>query len=114
MIKITLLLVGKTTPDYLEKGINDYATRIKRHTNFEIKIIKGIKSTKSMSPKLIKKKEGEQILNSLKPNDYLIILDDKGKEYSSLKFSKTIENKSITGLVQREVENYIRREKLYV
>ena len=83
-MKITLLLVGKTTHDYLEKGIIDYATRIKRYTSFEIKTIKGIKNTKSMSSKIIKEKEGEQILKFLKPNDYLIILDEKGKDYLTL------------------------------
>ena len=98
MIKITLLLVGKTNPDFLDQGVKEFDKRIKRYTTFEIKTLKGLKSSKSMSSKIIKENEGEQILKQVLPNDYLILLDENGRQYTSVDFSKTIEHKSITGI----------------
>ncbi len=92
------MLVGKTAFDYLEKGISEYEKRIKRYVDFEIKILKDLKPGKNMPVKIIKQREGEQILKQLKNNDFLILLDEKGKRLTSRKFSEFIENKIASGV----------------
>ena len=65
-MKLSLFFTGKTSSDYLEKGIAEYEKRIKRYIEFEIKTIKDIKASKSMPVKTVKIKEGEQILKHIK------------------------------------------------
>lgn len=97
-MKLTLLFTGKTSSDYLEKGISDYEKRIKRYINFEIKIVKDFKASKSMPSKTVKKKEGEQILKHLNKSDILILLDENGKFFTSREFAQFVNNKINTGV----------------
>ncbi len=96
-MKLSLYFTGKTSFDYLEKGISEYEKRIKRYIDFKIKIIKDVKTGKNIPVKIVKQKEGEQILKQLKTDDYLILLDEKGKQYTSREFAKLIDNKINTG-----------------
>lgn len=91
-MKITLLLTGKTTEDYILKGMGNYIKRLKRYIGFNIEVIPALKSTKNLSQEQIKTKEGDLILNKLNSGDVLILLDEKGKEMPSTGFSKFIQN----------------------
>jgi 23S rRNA (pseudouridine1915-N3)-methyltransferase len=97
-MKIKLLLIGKTDSDILGKGINDYVNRLKHYIPFEMAIIPDLKNTKSLSEEQQKQKEGELILNFIKSGDFVVLLDEKGKEYSSIDFSGFIEKQMISGL----------------
>jgi len=97
-MKLTLLFTGKTSSNYLEKGISDYEKRIKRYIDFEIKVIKDFKASKSMPAKTVKIKEGELILKYLKKTDILILLDEKGKLFTSRDFAQYIDNKIISSV----------------
>jgi len=97
-MKLSLFFVGKTSSDYLEKGIAEYEKRIKRYIDFEIKTIKDLKASKSMPVKTVKLKEGEQILKQLKNNDILILLDEKGKLFTSREFAQYINHKNSTAV----------------
>jgi 23S rRNA (pseudouridine1915-N3)-methyltransferase len=96
-MKFSLIFVGKTSFKYLEIGIAEYEKRIKRYTDFEIKILKDLKTGKNMPANIVKIKEGELILKQLKDSDFLILLDEKGKQYSSREFADFIDHKMITG-----------------
>lgn len=97
-MKIKLLLIGKTDSDILSKGVNDYVKRLKHYIPFEMSIIPDLKNTKNLSESQQKQKEGELILNILKPGDFVVLLDEKGKEYTSVEFSRFIEKQMISGL----------------
>ena len=97
-MKLSLFFTGKTSSNYLEKGINEYEKRIKRYIDFEIIIIKDIKASKSMPVKTVKLKEGEQILKHIKNTDVLILLDEKGKLFTSREFAQYINHKNSTGV----------------
>lgn len=97
-MKIKLLLIGKTDSDYLKKGVDEYLKRIKRYLPFEMLIIPDIKKTKNLSEDQQKQKEAELILNQLNPGDFIILLDEKGKEYCSVGFSEFIEKQMISGM----------------
>ncbi len=96
-MKLSLYFIGKTSFEYIDKGVSEYEKRIKRYVSFEIKIIKDIKPGKNMPPKIIKHKEGEQLLKHINDTDILILADEKGKEYTSREFAKFIDNKIVTG-----------------
>lgn len=82
-----LLTIGKTIQSYIQKGIDDYCKRLKRYINFTIFTIPDVKNVKSLSALQQKEKEGELILNHLSPADFCILLDERGKEFTSIEFS---------------------------
>jgi 23S rRNA (pseudouridine1915-N3)-methyltransferase len=97
-MKLSLFFTGKTSFKYLEIGILDYEKRIKRYIDFEIKIIKDFKASKSMPAKIVKTKEGDQILKHLNKTDFLVLLDEKGKLFTSREFAQFVEHKQNTGV----------------
>ncbi len=92
-MKIELKVIGKTAFDYLKDGIAIYEKRLKKYCAFSMSIIPDIKNAKNLSKKLIKSKEGELILKKITKTDFLILLDDKGKEMTSLQFSELLEQR---------------------
>jgi len=97
-MKIKLVLIGKTDSDFLKKGIDEYTKRLKHYIGFEMITIPDIKNTKNLSENQQKQKEGELILNQISAGDFVILLDERGKEFSSVDFSKFIEKQMISGL----------------
>jgi len=97
-MKITLLVIGKTDKDFVKKGIEEYQKRLVHYLPFELKIIPDLKNTKNLSENQQKQKEGELILDKIKSSDTLILLDENGKEFSSVGFSKYVEQKMIGGI----------------
>ena len=93
-MKIKLLVVGKTSESYLAPLISDYHKRINRFVNFEIIEINNINIKKANSLE-IQKKEGIKILEKVDKKDQMFILDEKGKSYNSIDFSKFIENRMV-------------------
>ena len=99
-MKIKLLAVGKTDDKNLIQLIEMYQNRLKHYIKFELEIIPDIKNAKNLSEKQQKEKEGELILNKLENSDQLILLDDKGKQYSSIEFSQFLQKKMNSGIKQ--------------
>ena len=93
-MKIVLLVIGKTTQSYVQEGFNDFSNRLKHYIPFEFEVIPDIKNTKSLSFEQQKEKEGELILRFIQPGDYVVLLDEHGKEFSSLKFAEYLERKT--------------------
>jgi len=96
-MKIVLLTIGKTSEKYLIEGIAQYQNRLKHYTQFEMIEILNIKNAKNFSNAELMKKEGELILKQLQRSDYLVILDDKGKDFTSPKFSEKLQNWMLSG-----------------
>jgi ribosomal RNA large subunit methyltransferase H len=84
---ILLLTVGKTTQPYVIEGIDEYLKRLKRYTSYKIECLPDVKGTRSLTPDQQKEKEGENILSSMSQSDYVILLDERGKEYTSMEFA---------------------------
>ena len=93
LMKITLLVVGKTTTGYLQTGITEYCNRLAHYINFDIKYLSDLKSTKSLSEAQQKTAEGASILKALEKSDFVALLDEKGKEFTSTQFATYIEGK---------------------
>jgi 23S rRNA (pseudouridine1915-N3)-methyltransferase len=97
-VKITLLLVGKTTESYLNQAIEEYLKRLRRYVVFEICVIPELKNAKNMSFDLQKEREGVAILNAVEPSDDVVLLDEKGAQYSSVEFASLLEKKSLSSV----------------
>ncbi len=92
-MKIKLLAIGKTDDKNLQVLIEKYQNRLKHYINFTLEIIPDIKKAKNLSEKQQKEKEGELILKNLQTTDQLILLDENGKEFSSIIFSEFLQKK---------------------
>lgn len=90
-MKISLLQIGKTAEKYLMDGISVFEGRLRKYSAFEIFTIPDIRNTRNMTSAELKSREGEKILRFIKNDDYIVILDDKGKEFSTIEFSAWIE-----------------------
>ena len=86
-MKVVLLVVGKTDEEYLVEGISKYQKRLQHYIQFDIFEIPNIKNTKNLSRFELKKKEGELILKRLNASDHLVLLDNKGEDFTSVKFA---------------------------
>ncbi len=97
-MKITLLAVGKTDQKNLQNLIDDYVKRLGFYVNFNLEIIPDIKNAKNYSEDQQKQLEGAEILKRIQPGDMLVLLDEKGKNFSSLQFSEYLQKKMNSGL----------------
>ena len=94
-MKVKLLVVGKTAFDYLKVGEEIYQDRLKHYCSFERIEVQDVKNSKNFSKEEIKRKEAISILSKLSPNDFLILMDENGKEFSSVELANWIEKRNL-------------------
>ncbi len=91
IMKIAILQTGKTTDRHISEVADMYKGRIKKYSIFEIITLPDLKNTKNLSVQEQNLKEGRKILKSLRSEDYVILLDERGKELRTVEFSAWIE-----------------------
>jgi 23S rRNA (pseudouridine1915-N3)-methyltransferase len=97
-MNIKLLAIGKTDNKNLQTLIDEYAKRLSFYVKFDLEIIPDIKNVKNLSESQQKEKEGELILSKITATDQLILLDENGKNFSSLGFSEELQKKMNSGV----------------
>lgn len=90
-MKTLLIQIGKTVDKNYIDGIKDYVSRISHYMPFDILTIEGIKATKNMTEENQKLIEGELILKHIHVTDKVVLLDERGKEYTSIDFAQWLE-----------------------
>lgn len=90
-MKIEIWCIGKTHFSYVKDGVNEFSKRLSHYCNFDMIEYENYKPGKSESPDSIKDKEADIILKKLEEKDYLILLDEKGKEFDSIEFAGFLE-----------------------
>ena len=99
-MKIKLLAIGKTDNKHLIQLIEEYQNRLKHYIKFELEVIPDIKNVKNLSEVQQKEKEGALILSKLQNTDDLVLLDNKGKHFTSIEFSQYLQKKMNSGIKQ--------------
>ncbi len=90
-MKIKLLVVGKTDHKGLQPMISEYVKRLGHYVKFEMEVIPALKTTKNMSITEQKDKEGENILSRISSSDIVILLDERGKQFTSTEFANYLQ-----------------------
>ncbi|PKP21511.1 MAG: 23S rRNA (pseudouridine(1915)-N(3))-methyltransferase RlmH [Bacteroidetes bacterium HGW-Bacteroidetes-20] len=90
-MKIKLLHIGKEDAEQFQVPLEMYTKKILFYNSFESIAIPYLKNTKSLSIAEQKKREGEVLLKKIDPSDYVILLDENGKERTSVEFSNLIQ-----------------------
>ncbi|VBB46746.1 Ribosomal RNA large subunit methyltransferase H [uncultured Paludibacter sp.] len=94
-MKIKLLMIGKTTDANLHKLIENYQKRLSHYLSFEITVIPDIKNAKNLTLDQQKEKEAELLLSKIETQEEVILLDERGKQFSSVQFSNFISDKML-------------------
>ena len=96
-MKILLLVIGKTDDEYLIAGIKKYVGRLGHYVSFEMKEIPDIRNRKTLSEEQQKKSESFLLLSQFQSGDYVVLLDENGKQFTSVGFSDNIEKLMASG-----------------
>jgi 23S rRNA (pseudouridine1915-N3)-methyltransferase len=94
-MKIILLTVGKSTNTHLIKLQEEYQNRLKYYIPFEMLVVPELKNTKNLSIGEQQEKEADLILKQLDASDEVVLLDEKGKQFTSVGFSEFISKKML-------------------
>ncbi len=97
-MKIILLTVGKTTDSNLIKLQEEYQNRLKFYVPFEMLVVPELKNTKSLSINEQLEKEADMLLKQFETGDEIILLDEKGKQFTSVGFSDFLEKKMLLSI----------------
>lgn len=96
-MKLILIVVGRTVEEYLQTGIDDYVGRIGHFAPFGIEVIPELKNTRNIDSKTQKQQEGALILKQFQPGDYIVLLDDKGTQFTSPGMAQWLDNRMAAG-----------------
>lgn len=96
-MNIKLLCIGKTDDKKLLALVEEYSKRLNHYIKFSIEVIPDLKKVKNLSESQQKEKEGELILSKVGSQDHLVLLDENGKEFTSVGFSKFLQKKMNAG-----------------
>lgn len=97
-MKLKLIVVGKSAFDFVKEGEEVYEKRLVHYLSFEKIILPDIKNAKNLSVEELKKKEGELILSKISNQDFLVLMDESGLNFTSVKFSEWINQKVNEGI----------------
>lgn len=97
-MNIKLLAIGKTDDKAIQSLIDAYSKRLNFYVKFELDSIPDLKNVKNLSEKQQKEKEGELLLSKLNPTDFLLLLDENGKSFTSVEFADELQKKMNMGI----------------
>jgi len=90
-MRINLICIGKTDNKEIVSLIKYYLPRIPKHWNFELIEIPDVRNAKNLTADQLKKEEAKLFLNQIESNELVILLDEKGKQFTSREFSEKID-----------------------
>lgn len=96
-MKIVILAVGPVKTDILQRGIDEYLRRALRYQPVEMIVVPDVKSARALTESVQKQKEGEMISAALQPGDFVVLLDERGREQTSREFADFIGKKMVQG-----------------
>jgi 23S rRNA (pseudouridine1915-N3)-methyltransferase len=96
-MKIILIQIEKTTDSYLIEGIKNYTERLKNYISFQTETIVMPKSVRQKPFEEQKKAEAAEIIKLLEPSDFLVCLDEHGKQFTSIEFSEFLNKRMVSG-----------------
>lgn len=102
-MKICLLTVGRTTDSAIARATEHYALRLSRYVDFEMIAIPDVRATRSMTEARQKEAEGEALLGALKPSDFVWLLDEHGREFTSRELASELQRRMAAGVAKRIV-----------
>ncbi|MBR4323944.1 MAG: 23S rRNA (pseudouridine(1915)-N(3))-methyltransferase RlmH [Bacteroidales bacterium] len=95
-MKIRFVTVGKTVEQYLVEACSEYEKRIKKYVQFEVVTIRDLKNAAALAFDQVKEQEAKLLEPYMTPNNYRIVLDEHGAEYTSVQFADFVSKKMVS------------------
>lgn len=92
-MNIVLLTVGKTEASFWKEALAEYQRRLQHYVPFELQALPEVKNTKNLTKTEQKNQEGVLIRKAMQAGDWFVLLDEQGKEYTSMQFAAYLEKK---------------------
>jgi 23S rRNA (pseudouridine1915-N3)-methyltransferase len=86
-VKISLILVGKTDDTFIKQAVEIYSKRLSHYIQLNVQVITEIKNSGKLAESELKEREGELVLKLIQPADFVLLLDDKGKQFTSVEYA---------------------------
>jgi len=99
-MQLRIISVGKTDSKAIQQLTEDYQNRLKHYIKCEWVVIPDIKNSKNLTFIQQKQKEGQEILSKIQAADVVVLLDEKGKQFSSMQFADWLQKKMNQGIKQ--------------
>ena len=96
-MKLSLLVIGKTTDRHVQALIDDYTSRLSHYAPFTVEVIPELKATKALTSEQQKAMEADLIRKQLQAGDYVVLLDEHGAERRSVDFAAWLQKRLNTG-----------------
>lgn len=96
-MNIELITIGKTRMCFVKEGLDEYRGRLRRYIGYNITELADIKNAGKIAETEQKEAEGALILSKLSPSDHVVLLDERGRQYSSRKFADRLQNIMASG-----------------
>lgn len=96
-MKVTLLVVGKTTDKHIIVLVDDYLSRLSHYLPVDIEVIPELRQTRTLTTEQQKQQEGEMILQRIQPGDRVVLLDEHGAQRRSIEFASWLQKKMNSG-----------------
>ncbi len=87
-MRITLIECGKTRDAFIREGVGLFRKRVERYAPFRIETVPDLKKTRNLTMQEVQEQEGSQMLRRIKPGDFLVLLDERGAQYTSIQFAE--------------------------
>ncbi len=97
-MNIELLVVGKTDSSTIDELVRLYHKRLSHYANFAITTLPDIKRGKRLSASQHKQSESEMILSHIQTSDFVVLLDERGGQYSSMEFAQWLQKRMSSGV----------------
>jgi len=91
-VQIALYVIGKTNLQGVQPLIDEYSKRVNRFVKFEMLVLADIKNAGSQTVDILVDKEGVSFLSNIKRDDFVVILDERGTQLSSIAFADKLQD----------------------
>lgn len=92
-MRIRVLSIGKTNIPFVKEGLNEYTNRINHYLKFSWEELNDVKNGGKLTVEQLRKEEGKLILSQIVASDHLVLLDENGKNFTSVELAEWIDNK---------------------
>ena len=97
-MNIELIVIGKTDQQEVAALVEQYAKRVNHYCKFTVTTIADVKNTRNMAPSRQKQLEGEMILKLITEGDWLVLMDERGRQFTSMEYADWLQKRMLSGV----------------
>ena len=97
-MNIELIVIGKTDQQEVASLVEQYAKRVNHYCKFTVTTIADVKNTRNMAPSRQKQLEGEMILKLISEGDWLVLMDERGRQFTSMEYADWLQKRMLSGV----------------